>query len=237
VPDHDVDYLYGQVSIDKAFVDWSATAATCPPRPAPSPSTPGWSIRRASRTTACVVRIWQANIGKTIIAHVPVTNGQVQETGDFELDGVTFPAAEIVLEFLDPSDEGEEGGSMFPTGNLVDDLDVPGVGTFEGDDDQRRHPDRVRQRRRDRLHRHRAARRQINGDPAALARFEAIRAHGALRMGLIKTRKKPPPASTPRRSPSSRRRWLHLLQRQAHRAAPRSTCWCAPCRWASCTTP
>ncbi len=104
------------------------------------------------------MRIWQANIGKTIVAHVPVTDGAVQETGDFELDGVTFPAAEVQLEFMDPAEEGEDGGgAMFPTGNLVDDLEVPGVGHAQGDDDQRRHSDDLRQCGRDRLHRHRAA--------------------------------------------------------------------------------
>ncbi|MDZ4332548.1 MAG: PrpF domain-containing protein, partial [Pseudomonas sp.] len=131
-PDHDVDYLYGQVSIDKAFVDWSGNCGNL------STGAGAFAIHaglldpaRIPENGICVVRIWQANIHKTIIAHVPVSNGQVQETGDFELDGVTFPAAEIVLEFLDPSDDGEEGGSMFPTGNLVDDLEVPGVGTFK----------------------------------------------------------------------------------------------------------
>ena len=132
VPDHDVDYLYGQVSIDKPFVDWSGNCGNL------STAAGAFALHsglvdptRIPDNGVCVVRIWQANIGKTIIAHVPVTNGQVQETGDFELDGVTFPAAEIVLEFMDPSDDGEEGGSMFPTGNLVDDLDVPGIGTLK----------------------------------------------------------------------------------------------------------
>jgi 2-methylaconitate cis-trans-isomerase PrpF len=125
-PDHDVDYLYGQVSIDKAFVDWSGNCGNL------STAAGAFAIHaglidasRVPQNGICVVRIWQANIKKTIIAQVPVTDGQVQETGDFELDGVTFPAAEIVLEFLDPSDDGEDGGAMFPTGNLVDDLDVP----------------------------------------------------------------------------------------------------------------
>ena len=125
-PDHDVDYLYGQVAIDKAFVDWSGNCGNL------STGAGAFAIHaglvdpsRIPEHGTCEVRIWQANIGKTILAHVPVTNGQVQETGDFELDGVTFPAAEIVLEFLDPSDEGEDGGALFPTGNLVDDLEVP----------------------------------------------------------------------------------------------------------------
>ncbi|MCU1722854.1 2-methylaconitate cis-trans isomerase PrpF [Pseudomonas sp. 5P_5.1_Bac1] len=186
-PEHDVDYLFGQVSIDKAFVDWSGNCGNL------SAAVGSFAISaglvdpaRVPANGVATVRIWQANIGKTIIAHVPVTNGEVQETGDFELDGVTFPAAEVQLEFLDPAaDEDDGGGAMFPTGNLVDQLDVPGVGSFEvtlinagiptifvnaeaigytGTELQD----------------------AINGDNAALARFETIRAHGAVRMGLIK---------------------------------------------------
>ena len=186
-PEHDVDYLFGQVSIDKAFVDWSGNCGNL------SAAVGSFAISaglvdpaRVPANGVATVRIWQANIGKTIIAHVPVTNGEVQETGDFELDGVTFPAAEVQLEFLDPAaDEDGGGGAMFPTGNLVDQLDVPGVGSFEvtlinagiptifvnaeaigytGTELQD----------------------AINGDSAALARFEIIRAHGAVRMGLIK---------------------------------------------------
>jgi 2-methylaconitate isomerase len=135
----------------------------------------------------CSVRIWQANINKTIIAHVPVTNGQVQETGDFELDGVTFPAAEIVLEFIDPADEGEGegGGAMFPTGNLVDDLDVPGVGTFKATMINAGIPT-VFVNAADIGYTGTELQDAINGDASALARFETIRAHGALKMGLIK---------------------------------------------------
>jgi len=186
--DHDVDYLFGQVSIDKPFVDWSGNCGNL------SAAVGSFAISsglvdpcRIPQDGVATVRIWQANIGKTIIAHVPITNGQVQETGDFELDGVTFPAAEVQLEFLDPADEGEGegGGAMFPTGQLVDDLDVPGVGTlkvtminagiptifvnaealgYTGTELQD----------------------AINSDAKALARFETIRAYGAVRMGLIK---------------------------------------------------
>ena len=187
-PGHDVDYLYGQVSIDTDFVDWSGNCGNL------STAAGAFAIHAgyvdAGPDGVRTVRIWQANIGKTIIAHVPVNGGAVQETGDFELDGVTFPAAEIVLEFLDPADEGEDGGAMFPTGNLVDELDVPealvaggkltvtlinaGIPTifvnaadlgFAGTELQD----------------------AINGDPAILKRFEALRAIGALRMGLIDT--------------------------------------------------
>ncbi|MBG6221331.1 MULTISPECIES: 2-methylaconitate cis-trans isomerase PrpF [unclassified Janthinobacterium] len=188
-PDHDVDYLFGQVSIDKPFVDWSGNCGNL------SAAVGSFAIASALVDAArlphngvATVRIWQANIGKTIIAHVPMAHGEVQETGAFELDGVTFPAAEVKLEFLDPAaeEEGGDGGSsaMFPTGNLVDELDVPGIGRltvtminagiptifvdahaigYTGTELQD----------------------AINGDPAALARFETIRAHGALRMGLI----------------------------------------------------
>ncbi|MBB2496058.1 2-methylaconitate cis-trans isomerase PrpF [Aquipseudomonas ullengensis] len=185
-PDHDVDYLYGQVSIDKAFVDWSGNCGNL------STGAGAFALHaglvdpaRIPKNGVCVVRIWQANIQKTIIAHVPVSNGQVQETGDFELDGVTFPAAEIVLEFLDPSDDGEEGGSMFPTGNLVDDLDVPGVGTFKATMITAGIPT-VFVNAEEIGYKGTELREDINGNPEALARFEAIRVAGALRMGLIK---------------------------------------------------
>jgi 2-methylaconitate isomerase len=187
-PDHDVDYLFGQVSIDTAFVDWSGNCGNL------SAAVGSFAIAsglvdadRLPQNGLATVRIWQANIGKTIIAHVPITDGAVQETGDFELDGVTFPAAEVQLEFLDPADEGEGegGGSMFPTGNLVDDLEVPGVGTLRAtlinagiptifvDAEAIGYTGTELQD-------------AINGDPKALAMFETIRAHGALRMGLIK---------------------------------------------------
>jgi hypothetical protein len=186
-PGHDVDYLYGQVSIDKAFVDWSGNCGNL------STAAGAFAIHaglvdpaRIPDNGTCVVRIWQANIHKTIIAHVPVSNGQVQETGDFELDGVTFPAAEIVLEFLDPSDDGEEGGSMFPTGNLVDDLEVPGVGTFKATMISAGIPT-VFVNAEDIGYQGTELREDINGDPQQLARFEQIRVAGALRMGLIKT--------------------------------------------------
>ncbi|WP_282343533.1 2-methylaconitate cis-trans isomerase PrpF [Pseudomonas sp. PS02288] len=186
-PDHDVDYLYGQVSIDKAFVDWSGNCGNL------STAAGAFALHaglidpaRVPDNGVCVVRIWQANIQKTIVAHVPVSAGQVQETGDFELDGVTFPAAEIVLEFLDPSDDGEEGGSMFPTGNLVDDLEVPGVGTLKATMISAGIPT-VFVNAEDIGYQGTELREDINGDPAALARFEAIRVAGALRMGLIRT--------------------------------------------------
>ena len=186
-PEHDVDYLYGQVSIDKAFVDWSGNCGNL------STAAGAFAIHaglvdpaRIPDNGVCVVRIWQANIQKTIVAHVPVISGQVQETGDFELDGVTFPAAEIVLEFLDPSDDGEEGGSMFPTGNLVDDLEVPGVGTFKATMISAGIPT-VFVNAEDIGYQGTELREAINGDPAQLARFEQIRVAGALRMGLIKT--------------------------------------------------
>ena len=187
-PGHDVDYLYGQVSIDKAFVDWSGNCGNLSTAAGAFALHAGLvDASRIPQNGICSVRIWQANINKTIIAHVPVTNGQVQETGDFELDGVTFPAAEIVLEFLDPSDEGdgEGGGSMFPTGNLVDDLEVPGVGTFKATMINAGIPT-VFVNATDIGYTGTELQDAINGDGKALERFETIRAYAALRMGLIK---------------------------------------------------
>ncbi|MCV6638970.1 2-methylaconitate cis-trans isomerase PrpF [Candidatus Albibeggiatoa sp. nov. NOAA] len=180
--DHDVDYLFGQVAIDKAFVDWSGNCGNLTAAVGSFAISSGLvDAERIPENGIAVVRIWQVNIKKTIIAHVPITNGEVQETGDFELDGVTFPAAEVQVEFLDPSD-GD--GAMFPTGNLVDDLEVPGIGTFKAtmisagiptvflNADEIGYTGTELQE-------------AINGDPAALERFETIRAYGALRMGLI----------------------------------------------------
>lgn len=186
VPEHDVDYLYGQVAIETAFVDWSGNCGNLSTAVGPFAISNGLiDPARIPHNGLCTVRIWQANIGKTILAHVPIVEGQVQEDGDFELDGVTFPAAEIQLEFLDPSDEGE-GGTMFPTGNLVDTLDVPGVGSFAVTMITAGIPT-IFLNAADLGYTGTELQPAINEDKAALARFEAIRAHGAVRMGLIET--------------------------------------------------
>lgn len=185
-PDHDVDYLFGQVAIDKPFVDWSGNCGNLSAAVGSFAISSGLvAAERVPQNGVAVVRIWQANIGKTIIAHVPMSNGAVQETGDFELDGVTFPAAEVQLEFLDPAAEEEgAGGSMFPTGNLVDDLEVPDVGTFKATLINAGIPT-IFINAGDVGYRGTELQGDINGDPKALAMFETIRAHGALRMGLI----------------------------------------------------
>ena len=187
--DHDVDYTFGQVSIDKAFVDWSGNCGNLSAAVGPFAISNGLvNAGRVPGNGVATIRIWQTNIGKTIVAHVPITDGAVQETGDFELDGVTFPAAEVQLEFLDPADEGEgdAAGSMFPTGNLVDELDVPGVGSLRATMINAGIPtifvnaDAIGYTGTE-------LQDAINGDSQALAKFETIRAHGAVRMGLIRT--------------------------------------------------
>lgn len=180
--DHDVDYLFGQVSIDKPFVDWSGNCGNLSAAVGPFAIHAGLIPQdRIPENGIVTVRVWQVNISKTILIHVPIVNGFVQETGEFELDGVTFPAAEIQVDFVDPSD-GE--GSMFPTGNLVDDLVVTDVGTFNAtfinagiptifiDAESIGYQGTELQD-------------DINNDDTALAMFESIRAHGALKMGLI----------------------------------------------------
>ncbi|MFJ3471213.1 2-methylaconitate cis-trans isomerase PrpF [Pseudomonas sp. NPDC090201] len=185
-PDHDVDYLFGQVSIDTPFVDWSGNCGNLSAAVGPFAISNGLvDASLIPRDRTAVVRIWQANIGKTIIAHVPMTDGQVQETGDFELDGVTFPAAEVQLEFMDPAAEEEgAGGSMFPTGNLVDELEVPGVGTFKATMINAGIPT-IFVNAQDIGYTGTELQDAINSDPKALSMFETIRAHGAVRMGLI----------------------------------------------------
>ena len=184
-PGHDVDYLYGQVSIDSAFVDWSGNCGNLSSAVGPFAIANGLiDADRVPRDGVCTVRIWQANIAKTIIAHVSVADGRVQELGDFELDGVAFPAAEIVLEFVDPSDDGDDGGSMFPTGNVVDDLDVPGIGTLKATMISAGIPT-VFVDAADIGYSGSELQADINSDAQALAKFEDIRTAGALRMGLI----------------------------------------------------
>ena len=184
-PDHDVDYLFGQVSIDSALVDWSGNCGNLSAAVGPFAIANGLvAAQRIPENGVCTVRIWQANIGKTIVSHVPISNGQVQETGEFELDGVTFPAAEIQLEFMDPADEGEEGGAMFPTGKVVDQLEVPGVGSFPATLINAGIPT-IFVNAADIGYTGTELQDAINGDAQALARFETIRAHGAKKMGLI----------------------------------------------------
>ena len=184
--DHDVHYIFGQIAIDKPFIDWSGNCGNLSAAVGSFAISNGLVANdRIPQNGICTVRIWQGNIGKTIIAHVPITNGEVQETGDFVLDGVTFPAAEVQIEFVNPAaDAGEGGGAMFPTGNVVDELDVPGIGSikatlinagiptiFINAADIGYHGTELQD--------------AINGDAAALQRFETIRAYGALKMGLI----------------------------------------------------
>ncbi|MFD1711146.1 2-methylaconitate cis-trans isomerase PrpF [Ottowia sp. GY511] len=186
-PDHDVDYLFGQVAVDKPFVDWSGNCGNLSAAVGPFAISNGFiPADRIPQNGHCTVRIWQANIGKTIVSHVPITDGQVQETGDFELDGVTFPAAEVQLEFLDPADEGEGdgGGTMFPTGHVVDTLDVPGVGSFQATLINAGIPT-IFLNAKDIGYTGTELQPVINGDKAALERFETIRAWGAVKMGLI----------------------------------------------------
>ncbi|WP_236192049.1 2-methylaconitate cis-trans isomerase PrpF [Pseudomonas paraglycinae] len=184
--DHDVDYLFGQVSIDKPFVDWSGNCGNLSAAVGSFAISNGLvDASRIPHNGVAVVRVWQANIGKTIIAHVPITNGEVQETGDFELDGVTFPAAEVQVEFMDPAAEEEGGGgSMFPTGNLIDELEVPGVGTFKATMINAGIPT-IFVNAEDIGYTGTELQSAINSDPKALQMFETIRAYGALRMGLI----------------------------------------------------
>ncbi|MEC8124830.1 MAG: 2-methylaconitate cis-trans isomerase PrpF [Pseudomonadota bacterium] len=184
-PEHDVDYLFGQVSIDKAFVDWSGNCGNLTAAVGSFAISNGLvAADRIPENGICTVRIWQANIQKTIIAHVPVSHGQVQEIGDFELDGVTFPAAEVQIEFLDPADDGEDGGAMFPTGNVVDTLDVPEIGTFQATLINAGIPT-IFLNAEEIGYTGTELQDDINADSAALARFEKIRAYGALKMGLI----------------------------------------------------
>ena len=182
VAGHDVNYLFGQVAIDKAMIDWSGNCGNLTAAVGSFAIMNGLvSADKIPTDGICEVKIWQQNIGKTIIAHVPMAGGQVKETGDFELDGVTFPASEIKIEFIDPVDEG---GDMFPTGNLVDTLDVPDVGTFDVTLINAGIPT-VFLRAKDLGFTGTELQKDINSNSEILAKLEKIRAYGAVKMGLI----------------------------------------------------
>lgn len=184
-PGHDVDYLYGQVAIGEAFVDWSGNCGNLSAAVGPFAIARGYIDRaHLPENGTFAVKVWQANIGKTIIVHVPIVDGRAQETGDFELDGVAFPAAEIVLEFIDPADEGDEGGAMFPTGRVVDALDVPGVGRLQATLISAGIPTVFVDAAEIGMHGS-ELQKDLNGNADALAMLERIRTAGALRMGLI----------------------------------------------------
>ncbi|WP_028835888.1 MULTISPECIES: 2-methylaconitate cis-trans isomerase PrpF [unclassified Pseudoalteromonas] len=183
-PEHDVDYLFGQVAIDKAFVDWSGNCGNLTSAVGAFAISNGLVDKsRVPDNGIAIVRVWQANIKKSILVHVPMTNGAVQETGDFELDGVTFPAAEVKLEFIDPADGN---GALFPTGNVVDDLEVPGVGTLKATMINAGIPT-IFVNASDIGYTGTELQDDINADEAALTKLETIRAYGAVKMGLIST--------------------------------------------------
>lgn len=181
--DHDVDFLFGQVAIDKAFVDWTGNCGNLSAAVGPFAISNGLVDKaKIPDNGIATVRIWQANIKKTIVAQVPISNGEVQETGDFELDGVTFPAAEVQVEFMDPA---AADSALFPTGNIVDQLEVPGVGTFAATMITAGIPT-IFLNAADIGYTGTELQGAINSDKKALAMFETIRAHGAIKMGLIK---------------------------------------------------
>ena len=181
-PNHDVNYLFGQVAIDKPMIDWSGNCGNLTAAVGSFAIANGLvNPSKIPDNGICEVKIWQQNIGKTIIAHVPISDGQVQETGDFELDGVTFPAAEVKIEFIDPVDSE---GDMFPTGNLVDNLDVPDVGQFEVTMINAGIPT-IFLNAKDLGFTGTESQSDINSDIATLSKLEKIRAYGAVKMGLI----------------------------------------------------
>ena len=184
-PDHDVDYLFGQVAIEQAFIDWSGNCGNLTAGVGSFAISNGLvDPSRIPEHGICVVRIWQVNIQKTIIAHVPIQNGEVQELGDFILDGVAQPAAEVKIEFLDPADDDSEGGSMFPTSQLVDELDVPEIGRFKATLINAGIPT-IFLNAEDLGYVGTELQEAINSDPKALSKFEKIRAYAAVKMGLI----------------------------------------------------
>ncbi|WP_296203796.1 2-methylaconitate cis-trans isomerase PrpF [Psychrobacter sp. UBA3962] len=193
--DHDVNYLFGQVNIAKPMIDWAGNCGNLTAAVGACAINMGLvdadKVAASAETGICEVHIWQQNISKTIIAHVPVYvdeqgQVQVQETGDFELDGVTFPAAEVKIEFIDPVDASS---AMFPTGNLVDDFDISGCG-LEKDSVKATFISAgiptIFMQAADLGFTGTELQTDINGNKALLDKLETIRAKGGVAMGLFK---------------------------------------------------
>ena len=180
VPNHDVDYYFCQVAIDQDFVDMSGNCGNLSSAVGPFAIHEGL-VDNVPQNGVCCVRIWQANIKKTILCYVTMVDGMVKEMGDYYIDGVAFPAEEIVLEFAEPVDPSEE---LFPTGNLIDDLEVPGIGTFKATMITAGIPTCFVNAT-DIGYKGTELQGDINSDVEALARFETIRSYAALKMGLI----------------------------------------------------
>lgn len=184
---HHVNYLFGQVAIDKAFVDYSGNCGNL------TGAVGAFAIESGLVEPSLLpengifeVVIWQQNIRKTIVAHVPITNYKVQETGDFILDGVTFPAAEVQIDFIDPADDDPSSGGVLPTGNVIDELDVKGIGVFKASFVNSGIPT-IFLNAEDIGYTGTELQDDINNDVDALKKFETIRAYGAVKMGLINT--------------------------------------------------
>jgi probable AcnD-accessory protein PrpF len=184
--DCDVDYLFGQVAIDQPLVDWSGNCGNLSAAVGPFAISTG--LVGVPADGMATVRIWQANVRKKIVCHVLMSGGEVQELGDFQLDGVAFPAAEVELEFLDPADDEAEAGAgaTFPTGNHIDLLDVPGVGRIEATLMNAGNPTVFIDAASLGL-KGTELQGDVNGDKALLAWAEAVRAQGAVAIGVVAT--------------------------------------------------
>lgn len=180
--DCDVDYLFGAVSVESPVIDWSGNCGNLTAAVGPFAIERGLMVVPTDGVVA--VRIWQMNIGKRIIAYVPVANGKIVEGGGFVLDGVTFPSAEIKLEFLDPgADEDGVGGAMLPTGRVLDHLEIPAMGSIAATLINAGNPS-IFVTAQDLGLRGDETQAEVNADMELLNRLEAIRAHGAVAMGL-----------------------------------------------------
>jgi len=177
-PGIDVDYLFAQVDVERPLIDYTANCGNLSGAVGPFAISEGL-VEAIDGTTS--VRIWQVNTSRLIVAHVPVRDGEPVEEGAYVIDGVPFPSAEIALDFYDPG--GSVTGKLLPTGNAVDELDVPAVGVlrvtlldaatitvFVRANDVGLVGTELRP--------------QVDGDVALLAKLESIRAAAAVRLGL-----------------------------------------------------
>jgi 2-methylaconitate isomerase len=124
--DADIDYTFAQVLIREPHVGYNANCGNM--SSAVGPFALDENLVRADGDST-TVRIFNTNTAKLIHATFPVRDGRARYDGTLHIPGVAGTGAPIKLDFLDPG--GATTGVLLPTGNVIDRLDVPGIGPID----------------------------------------------------------------------------------------------------------
>lgn len=178
-PEHDVEYLFGQVSIDRPLVSYKGNCGNLSSAVGPFAVEEAMVELLEPLTT---VRILQLNTGKTIMAEVPVHQGRYNPLGNYSIDGVPGTGSKITLRFLHPG--GSVTGKLLPTGSPREIWKVRGLGRVQLSILDAGNP--VVFLRAGDLGLEGTEIEEIDRDPELKHKLEAVRAEAAVRLGLAK---------------------------------------------------